>query len=143
MLRRLRAPGESAHTRRQLPLLPPHRLRRSLQAEGFCEQFRTLRQYQNRFADWLWTRQKPAAGGGVKDRPERPPTLEIVLRIGAKIQAGQRCSIASANFSIESVLSTSFRVSHALRACSTPKRIFSMCVVWCESVLMTIFTPCC
>jgi len=54
----------------------------------------------------------------------------------------QACFIALANLDSGSVFRTSSQVSHARRACRTPKRIFARCEVWCESVLMTIFTPC-
>src|SRR5512146_609461 len=49
--------------------------------------------------------------------------------------------IADANFSTDDVFRTSSLVSHARRACRIPYFIFSMWEVWCESVLITIFTP--
>src|SRR5450755_1998307 len=52
------------------------------------------------------------------------------------------CFMALANFCSGNVFNTSSLVSQARRACRMPKRILSMCEVWWESVLITIFTPC-
>src|SRR6516162_4674513 len=54
---------------------------------------------------------------------------------------GQWWRMAFRNSFSGSVLSTSFAVSHARRACKTPYLIFSKCEVWWASVLITILTP--
>src|SRR5438445_2744873 len=85
-----------------------------------------------------------AGGGGVDDGLDMGPSYSgDCTRESQTYAAGQACFMAFANPSTGRVLSTSVGVSQARRACSTPNRIFSMCEVWCESVLITIFTPCC
>jgi hypothetical protein len=71
------------------------------------------------------------------------PNSRGLSRHASVLLTHQACFIALANMSGGSVLRTSSLVSQARRACNTPKRIFSMCEMWWESVLITIFTPCC
>src|SRR5579885_2780629 len=75
-----------------------------------------------------------------------PPTAKgkagpFLLTLGRALY--QACFIACANFAAGRVFSTSSLVSHARRACRIPYLILSRCEVWCESVLITIFTPSC